>query len=464
MSFTKITESDTLDKGVIGLADTPGLSTEAMQRKFDELATDVIIPKFNKLSKELDDMGFAANIKSNDITDIRLDSDGNIQVSMDDGQTFSNTSSSGHVIMNGNFEQFEPRSRMQFSANVEVLDDPVNNSTFISVPSAIKGDKGDTATVSIGDVVSTDVPYVVNVGSRNDAVLNFGFPIGEPGRAATIQIGTVTTGGPEEASVSNRGTSANAILDFILPRGERGFDGTSFKILGIYATLVDLQREHPTGARGDAYAVGTSEANTIYNWDSTNNIWVDLGPLRGAEGEPGKAASVTVGTVVARKDGNATVENVGTSTNAVFNFGLPKGDRGDTGAAATVAVGTVTAGRQDQASVVNRGTASNAIFDFVLPKGDNGDPGTPKTINGYTADNIVLGSSDIYMKNYSKATNEASIVDATDSVGVALGKLEYKVDYLSEHPSDTVVFLTEAEYWALPDEVKNNGTTYMTPE
>ena len=49
MGFTRITSSDTKNKGVIGLPDTPGLSTEEMQKKFDELALDIIIPKLNAL-------------------------------------------------------------------------------------------------------------------------------------------------------------------------------------------------------------------------------------------------------------------------------------------------------------------------------------------------------------------------------------------------------------------------------
>ena len=54
MGFTRITSNDTKNKGVIGLADTPGLSTEEMQKKFDELALDVIIPKLNALMTELE--------------------------------------------------------------------------------------------------------------------------------------------------------------------------------------------------------------------------------------------------------------------------------------------------------------------------------------------------------------------------------------------------------------------------
>ena len=53
MAFENITSDDTNGKGVVGLPDTPQLDTTSMQKKFDELATDVIIPKFNKLVNDL---------------------------------------------------------------------------------------------------------------------------------------------------------------------------------------------------------------------------------------------------------------------------------------------------------------------------------------------------------------------------------------------------------------------------
>lgn len=62
MSFTRILSSDTKNKGVIGLPDTPGLSTENMQKKFDELALDVIIPKLNGLMSELEASAAAASL------------------------------------------------------------------------------------------------------------------------------------------------------------------------------------------------------------------------------------------------------------------------------------------------------------------------------------------------------------------------------------------------------------------
>lgn len=55
MENYKITETDLSGKGVVGLADTPRLTTEQMQAKFDEIATDVVVPKFNSLVDKLGD-------------------------------------------------------------------------------------------------------------------------------------------------------------------------------------------------------------------------------------------------------------------------------------------------------------------------------------------------------------------------------------------------------------------------
>lgn len=49
---------------------------------------------------------------------------------------------------------------------------------------------------------------------------------GPAGNAATITIGSVTTSAPgTAASVTNRGTSSAAVLDFVLPKGKDGADG-----------------------------------------------------------------------------------------------------------------------------------------------------------------------------------------------------------------------------------------------
>lgn len=81
----------------------------------------------------------------------------------------------------------------------------------------IKGEKGDAATIQVGTVTSGDTASINNSGTSSDAVFDFVLPKGD---AATIQVGTVTSG--ENASVSNSGNEHTAIFDFVLPSGEPG--------------------------------------------------------------------------------------------------------------------------------------------------------------------------------------------------------------------------------------------------
>lgn len=63
-------------------------------------------------------------------------------------------------------------------------------------------------------------------GLANPASVNIKGEKGDKGTAASIMIGTVTTGAAgSNASVTNSGTASNVVLDFTLPRGEDGADG-----------------------------------------------------------------------------------------------------------------------------------------------------------------------------------------------------------------------------------------------
>ena len=52
----KITSADLNGKGVIGLPDAPQLSAENMQKKFEETARDVIIPRINTVLEKMDEV------------------------------------------------------------------------------------------------------------------------------------------------------------------------------------------------------------------------------------------------------------------------------------------------------------------------------------------------------------------------------------------------------------------------
>lgn len=63
-------------------------------------------------------------------------------------------------------------------------------------------------------------------GLTNPASVNIKGAKGDTGAAATITIGSITTGAAgSNASVTNSGTASNVVLDFTLPRGNDGKDG-----------------------------------------------------------------------------------------------------------------------------------------------------------------------------------------------------------------------------------------------
>lgn len=63
-------------------------------------------------------------------------------------------------------------------------------------------------------------------GLTNPASVNIKGAKGDTGTAASIEIGSVTTGAAgSNASVTNSGTASNVVLNFMLPRGEDGKDG-----------------------------------------------------------------------------------------------------------------------------------------------------------------------------------------------------------------------------------------------
>lgn len=72
-------------------------------------------------------------------------------------------------------------------------------------------------------ILHRDTTIAVHDGGKR------GLP-GANGSAATIVVGTTTTGAPDtEAEVTNVGTESAAIFDFVIPEGKRGVDGVGDK-------------------------------------------------------------------------------------------------------------------------------------------------------------------------------------------------------------------------------------------
>ena len=121
-----------------------------------------------------------------------------------------------------------------------------SGTTTATVTNGAKGDKGDAgspgtnatitgATASVNNAVGTPAVTVTAGGTASARSFNFAFSNlkgekgnpGTPGAAATIAVGTVTTGDPTTpAAVSNVGTENAAVFNFTIPRGEKGDKGS----------------------------------------------------------------------------------------------------------------------------------------------------------------------------------------------------------------------------------------------
>lgn len=123
-------------------------------------------------------------------------------------------------------------------------------------------------------------------------------PMGPTGPAIELTIGEVTTGDAGTlAQVTDTGTGTNHIYNFVIPRGEEGPQGeigptgpagTSVTILGSYDNIGDLESAHPTGNAGESYLV---DAN-LYVWSPTVDDWVDVGVIRGPQGNTGAPGAI----------------------------------------------------------------------------------------------------------------------------------------------------------------------------
>lgn len=91
----------------------------------------------------------------------------------------------------------------------------------IKVNEGPRGQEGFYFTPSLSE--SGDLSWTNNGELDNPTTRNLTGPQGLTGAAATVAVGTVTTGDPgTSASVTNSGTSGAAVFDFTIPRGQDG--------------------------------------------------------------------------------------------------------------------------------------------------------------------------------------------------------------------------------------------------
>ena len=256
-----------------------------------------------------------------------------------------------------------PETKINVVVNKPIIDTTAKKAYFrlrnTGGPKGDKGDKGDTgnrgpqgepgnaATVYVGSTTTLPVGQdatVENVGTQYNAVLNFGIPQGprgpqgvkgdpgEPGQKgepgprgiqgergtnATVYVGKTSTLNPgAQATVYNSGTDSNAVLNFGIPKGEKGDkgeDGAGISIDGTAATYADLPTNLGLEDDGKGYYVEAD--GKLYIWNGTsfpaNGDGVQIQGPAGTNGQDGFSPVATVtqtatGATISITDANGT--------------------------------------------------------------------------------------------------------------------------------------------------------------
>lgn len=164
-----------------------------------------------------------------------------------------------------------------------------------------------------------------------------------------------------------------------------------------------------TTATNQATAAAKSESNAKAYMDTTKDL----------------SENVNVFVPAVDADGTLTWTNkAGLSNPAAVNI---KGAKGDKGTAASITIGSVTTGAAgSNASVTNSGTASNAVLNFMLPRGKDGKDG------GITVDAAL---SDTSINPVQNKVVKAAIDSVAASVPTKVSDLPNDTGYLTQHQS-----------------------------
>ena len=244
---------------------------------------------------------------------------------------------------------------------------------------------------------------------------------------ATIKVGTTETVSElENAIVSNSGTEKDVILDFKIPRGEKGEKG-DIGIQGIKGEKGDRGDIGPQGVKGDRG---------------------DVGP-----------ATIKVGTTETVSElENAIVSNSGTEKDVILDFKIPRGEKGEIGPRGLPGeIGRTEHIAIDETETIEPGEPAQVMdtfedwvhhLSFLIPKGEKGEQGPQgqqgkQGITGPQGPIGPPGPSNItaYGIRYSMSDDQLNLQQAIDTT-IPLN--EKGVALFTEYPDDNSIKINES--------------------
>ena len=219
------------------------------------------------------------------------------------------------------------------------------------------------------DVTASDSPITVSAsGTKIDATVSGGQgPAGSAGAAATIAVGTVTTGSPgSSAAVVNAGTSSAAVFNFTIPAGATGATGA-------------------TGPAGTTTWAGITDKPSTFTPSSHTHAISDVTDL-----------ATTLSGIDSALDGKAAASHAHGSITSDGKIGTTDGLIVRTTAGGTVGLAS-SADDSGTLSLWGPGTYSHVYVGGTPPTGRSGSgihctSSATTEISSYTAAGIWFGS------------------------------------------------------------------------